>query len=30
VTGCGADGTGAFKFTAEVGGTFAGEANGTV
>jgi hypothetical protein len=30
VTGCGADGTAAFKFTAEVGVTFAGEANGTI
>lgn len=30
VSGCGADGTLAFTFCAEVGGTFAGEANGTV
>ena len=30
VTGCGADGSLAFTFTAEEGGTFAGEANGSV
>jgi len=30
VSGCGADGALAFTFTAEEGGTFAGEANGTV
>jgi len=30
VTGGGADGTLAFKLTAEAGGTFAGEANGSV
>lgn len=30
VSGCGADGTLAFTFVAEVGGTFVGEANGSV
>ena len=30
VSGCGADGTLAYSFTTEVGGTFAGEANGNV